>query len=164
MRPQAEPQVGHQHLGGEIAADLAKTAGIFRALAHIGGEALPGPAQSLERLSSPENFSHSNPGSSSPPPSRASRIRNSRSSVSRRFSQKPPAARAFSRRTVMLVASTGTRSQISAHSKRERRVSPPGSRHRGRRRDHALTAELKVATRPRSAANAASGAARRPGR
>src|SRR5450631_2705112 len=40
--PQAEPQIGDQHLGGEVAADLAEAAGIFGALAHIGGKALSG--------------------------------------------------------------------------------------------------------------------------
>src|SRR5271167_3629819 len=40
--PQAHPQVGDEHLGGEIVADLAEAAGIFRALAHIGGKPLPG--------------------------------------------------------------------------------------------------------------------------
>ena len=77
---------------------------------------LPALAQSFDRLSSTQDFSHSRSGTRRPAPVPARRIRNSRSSVSRSLSQKPPATSAGARRTVMLVASTGMRSAVSAHS------------------------------------------------
>ena len=105
-----------QHLGGEIRAELAEPVAIFRALLQIGESPLPAAAQSFDRLPSTQNFSHSRSAKSRPAPLRASRIRNSRSSVRRSVAQNPPTASAAARRTVMLVASTGIRSAISAHS------------------------------------------------
>src|SRR5262249_22624985 len=62
-------------------------------------------------------FSQSTSGTIRAAPRRDNRTRNSRSSVRRSFGQNPPTLRASAVRTVMLVHSTPTRSQIIAHSK-----------------------------------------------
>src|SRR5215475_4788633 len=63
-----------------------------------------------------QDFSNSASGRIRAAPRRDSRIRNSLSSVRRNLVQNPPTLRAQSVRTVMLVLSTPTRSQIIAHS------------------------------------------------
>ena len=91
-------------------------------------------------------------------------MRNSRSSVRRSASQKPPTASAGARRTVMLVASTGIRSAISAHSNAAGASRTAGMRaSRGTSRS-CFTADDSTQTSSGSAANAASGTASRPGR